>query len=197
MRSGCRESMQQSNDERGPEFRKIGIRRRIQIVAAVLLLAGLATNAAAEDAGTSQWAEVTARCKRTGDVAGSAWSQAERWLWQRVCSGRNSDLRHVPGGDTRIRPEVLREIVTSSTATDTVAHKRIGILGMHVPGRLDLSDADIDRALIIAESTIDGGLQVGMATTRSCFPAHPRNIRTVGSGTVDMWWASCPVSVRS
>ena len=159
--------MRQSNDERGLGCRKIRIRRQMQIAAAILLLAGLATNAAAEDAGTSQLAEVSARCERPGDVAGSAWSQAERWLWQRVCSGKNSDLRNAPGGDTRIRPEVLREIVTSGTVTDPVAHKRIGILRMHVPGRLDLSDADIDRALIIAESTIDGGLLLDRVRTRS------------------------------
>ena len=159
--------MRKSNDERGPGCRNIRVRCQMQIMAAILLLAGLATNAAAEDAGTSQLAEVSARCERPGDVAGSAWSQAERWLWQRVCGGKNSDLRNAPGGDTKIRPEVLREIVTSGTVTDPVAHKRIGILRMHVPGRLDLSDADIDRALIIAESTIDGGLLLDRVRTHA------------------------------
>ena len=161
--------MRQSNDERGPGYRKTRrrVRLRKQIVAAILLLAGLATIATAEDAGTNQWAEVSARCMRTGEVAGSAWSQAEDWLWLRVCSGKNSDVRQAPGGDTTIRPEVLREIVTSGTATGAVAHKRIGILGVHVPGSLDLSDADIDRALIVAESTIDGGLILDRVRTRS------------------------------
>ena len=49
MRSGRRESMRQSNNERGPGYRKTRrhIRLRKQIVAAILLLAGLATIATA------------------------------------------------------------------------------------------------------------------------------------------------------
>ena len=161
--------MRQSNDELGRGCNRIRqcIRRRMPIVAAVLLVAGLATYAKAEDAGSSQGVEVPAGCIRASEAAGSAWSEAEHWLWLRVCSGKSSDLRHAPGGDTRIRPEVLREIVTSGTATDHVPHKRIGILGMNVPGRLDLSDADIDRALIVAESTIDGGLLLDRVRTRA------------------------------
>ena len=161
-----------SNDKRDPRCRKTRecIRRGTPMAVILLLLAGLAIGAEADDGRDTRSmdsAEVSARCERTGEVAGSAWSEAEHWLWLRVCSGKNSDFRHAPRGDTRIRPEVLREIVTSNTATDPVAHKRIGILGMHVDGRLDLSDVDIDRALIIAESTIDGELLLDRVRTRS------------------------------
>lgn len=161
-----------SNNKHDPGCRKARecTWRGTPMAVALLLLAGLAISAEAEDGGdahSTDSAELPARCKRTGEVTDSAWTEAEHWLWLRVCGGRSSDLRHAPYGDTKIRPEVLREIVTSGTATEPFVYKRIGILGMHVPGRLDLSDADIDRALIIAESTIDGGLLLDRVRTRS------------------------------
>lgn len=127
-----------------------------------LLLAGHAIDAKADDSSGA-----SAKCMRTSEVAGSSWSEAEHWLWMRVCTGKMSDLRHAPGGNTTIRPEVLREIVTSAVVHSTISHKRIGILGMHVSGKLDLSDTDFDRTLIIAESTIDGGLLLDRVRTRS------------------------------
>ena len=173
MRSGNGQRMLSSHLKRDPgyeEHRREHNRRGIRKVVAAVLLAGLAMNAAAEeerDTRSNEWVEVSSRCKRTSEVAGPRWTQAEHWLWIRVCSGKNSDLRSAKHGDPKIRPEVLREIVTRATSIDPVTHKRIGILGMHVPGPLDLSDADIDRALIIAESKIDGGLLLDRVRTGS------------------------------
>ena len=164
MRAEGRQPMLTTNDDLCPRYRRIRdcIRLGTLMTVMLLLLAGNAIGAEADDG-----SDASAKCKRTGEVAGSAWSEVEHWLWLRVCTGKSSDLRQAPGGNTTIRPDVLREIVTSGAATDHVVQKRIGILGMHVPGRLDLSDADIDRALIIAESTIEGGLRLDRVRTRS------------------------------
>ena len=164
MRAEGRQRMLTTNDDLCPRYRRIRdcIRLGTLMTVMLLLLAGHAIGAEADDG-----SDASATCKRTGEVAGSAWSEVEHWLWLRVCTGKSSDLRQAPGGDTTIRPDVLREIVTSDAATDHIVQRRIGILGMHVPGRLDLSDADIDRALIIAESTIEGGLLLDRVRTRS------------------------------
>ena len=144
-------------------------RRGLRIAIAVLLAATVSMSATGgENTDRKPYAGgIDETCKRSSDGAGPKWSEAEHLLWMRVCSGMSIDFREAKNIDPTIRSEVLREIVTRDTVSETAKRKRIGILGMHVPGALDLSDTDIDRALIIAVSTVDGDVRLNRVRTRA------------------------------
>ena len=144
--------------------------RGLRTTVTVLLATVLTISALAKVQGEtlpSRWEQFEATCERTSRIAGPKWSEAEHWLWMRVCSGKNTDFREAQHIEPTIRPNVFREIVTNHRIPDAVARKPVGILGMHLSGSLDLSDAYIERTLIIAESRIDGEVRLSRLKTQS------------------------------
>lgn len=148
------------------ESKKRGLRTTITVLLATVLTISALPKAQGQTL-QSRFEPPEVACERTSRIAGPKWSEAEHWLWMRVCSGKNTDFREAKHIEPTIRPNVFREIVTNRGIPDGAARKPIGILGIHLSGSMDLSDAYLERTLIIAESQIDGEVRLSRLKAQS------------------------------
>lgn len=108
--------------------------------------------------------------------SGTAWTDAERWAWDRICLGETADLRYVDGDDglpckpteieeagdavpaTRVlRTEFVKLILTREPWVSAPVKPQVDISCARIDGRLELRSQHVRSALYIYRSDLPGG----------------------------------------
>lgn len=121
-------------------------------------------------------------------AAAEWWSEAERWAWSQIENGETADFNkrencgQAPAPDEKnehdkawrdpcrtVRADFVKDILTKAPWREATPLEGVNILGARIVGDLHLENVRLLRAIVIAESLIDGAIMLGQARTESLF----------------------------
>ena len=102
---------------------------------------------------------------RTFPSAEFKWSGSEEWAWKEICEGRVADFNECLGeeldpkdpkhdprwldGRRTLRPDFLRTILLREPLRSAIDYRGVRIVGAYFADEIDLSDALIERPLVL------------------------------------------------
>ena len=112
----------------------------------------------------------------------SKWTEPEKWVWEKICEGKVADFNKRPDArpfdpreqedsenfsDRTLRSGFLETILLHEPFRSAIPSQGVRIIGAYFPEPIDLSDASIDRPLILRLSLFRSKVGMRRLTTSS------------------------------
>ena len=110
------------------------------------------------------------------------WTEPEKWVWEKICEGKVANFNKRPDAppfnpreqkdsenlsDRILRSGFLETILLHESFRSAIPRQGVHIIGAYFPEPIDLSDASIDRPLILALSRFRSKVDMNRLTTSS------------------------------